>query len=100
MKTLKKANLIPKQIKVADLIGKDVTGIRGDVRGGRHDWAGPLVRTLTKVTRCTEKRNGQKSTWIRIYWTPEPRSDGYLDCGYSGWEESYFKKLRPVVIIN
>ena len=87
-------------IKVADLIGQDVTSIRGDVRGGRYDWAEPLVRTLTKVVRHVEKRGKEKSTWITMYWTPEPRFDGQIDCGYSGWEESHFNELQPVVIVG
>ena len=86
-------------IRIADLIDKDLAGIRGDVRGGRYDWAEPLVRTLVKCERRTERRMGSKvkEPWIYLYWIPEPRKDGMTDCGYSGWQEEHFRELDPVV---
>lgn len=90
------------KLRIADLIGKDVTGIRGDVRGGRYPEFGPLVRTLTKVERrmerCTPKR--PKEPWVYLLWTIEPREDGVPDCGYSGWQEEHFNGLDPVVIVD
>lgn len=88
------------RIRIADLIGKDVSGVRGDVRGGRYEEMEPLVRTLTKVERRPVKKYGVKSRWIYVHWTPEPRSDGGIDCGYSGWEESYFNELDPAIIVR
>lgn len=91
-------------IRIADLIGKDnLSGIRGDVRGGRYDYMEPLVRTLTKCERRMERKTGSKTAkepWIYLCWNPEPRTDGQLDCGYSGWQEEHFHELDPVVIAS
>lgn len=89
-------------IRVADLIGKDVSSIRGDVRGGRYPESGSLVRTLVKCERKrkTEYKSQGKQWWIYLHWKPEPRTDGGRDCGYSGWEEGRFKELDPVIIVE
>lgn len=89
-------------IRIADLIGKDVTGIRGDVRGGRYDDFEPLVRTLTKCERKMKSahKGREREPWIYLYWKPDQMRDGRIDCGYSGWQEEHFNDLNPAIIVS
>lgn len=91
-------------IRVIDLVGKDIRGIRADVRGGKYDYMEPLVRTLIRAERKLESsRKGEpKTAWLYLYWKPEQHPDGGIDCGYSGWEEAYHNEQEqpPCVVVQ
>lgn len=48
------------------------------------EYAGPLMRQLTRV--YWKRKHGTR--WLYWEWTPEPRSDGVRDCGFSGITEN------------
>ena len=70
------------RVRVLDLLGTEVAGIRAQVRT-RYDWAAwsPMWRTLKGVRRLAS--GGVE--FVRIDWDPEGRTpDGWIDCGFSG----------------
>jgi len=86
-----------KKVNLMELIGKDVKGIKANVRrqGGlyHYDYQDiPMIRTLSKVyLKYVKDDKGIVSTWL--FWEWEPKSDTTVcpgsnypvnDCGYSG----------------
>lgn len=89
-------------IRVADLVGKDISGMRADVRGGKYS-SEPLVRTLIRAERRKERtrKSEPRTDWLYLYWKPEQREDGMPDCGYSGWEEKHHNEQgQPPCVIG
>ncbi len=92
-----------KKVNLIDLVGKDVKGIKADVRrqGGKYHYDYqdiPMIRTLEKVV--IKKEKGED--WIYWYWIPEmdttPGLQVGIDCGYSGIADSDLHRLKEAFI--
>ncbi len=87
-----KATTTPKRQTVASLVGKDIAGLRANVRFAYDST--PMVRNLLRAERIQKKG----VTWFYLYWTPEAATpEGKMDCGYSGFEETYHAEDPPKV---
>lgn len=91
---------MPTLVRIADLIGKDVAGMRADMRSRTADGElmyehtaqnGPRMVTMTRVYLRSEP-NGPtlqriygkpKGEWLRWEWKADPVVIPH-DCGYSG----------------
>jgi hypothetical protein len=74
-----------KPVKLIDLVGKDVSGVRADVNCQDGATSAcqdtPMYRVLERV--WIEQRKGK--TWLRWSWIPEVDvCTGKKDCGFSG----------------
>lgn len=77
------------KVKLMDLIGKNVKGIKANVirQGGKYHYDYqdmPMIRSLVNI--ITKKIQGE--IWLYWYWIPEQTADGRIDCGYSGIADS------------
>jgi len=74
-------------VKITDLIGKDVSGLRADIRsrladgslmyGEQREQQNPILVRMKRVHIVPQIRRGER--YKALYW----RWDGY-SCGYSG----------------
>ena len=70
-------NLI--NVKLTDLIGKKVNGLRAQVTNPKYKDAPKRWRILKEIKTHTE--NGKQ--WVQLYWNTE--QDGFTyDCGFTG----------------
>lgn len=92
--------------KIAELVGKNVSGIVFDLRTRKADGSltydfdkNPIIGHLEKVEVRMEKigqRDTQKSPWLYWTWDGWGKPDGY-NCGFSGianhWDDYFLEEV-------
>ena len=58
-----------------------------DVHCGEYDEK--MMRRVNRVEWITKKNDagGKKYKWLYMWWEPEVKDSGRIDCGYSGFRE-------------